>query len=126
MTWNGKNSHYLLGPTIEIDVSDPSQSWQWLINDGFQFIPTLLIGFRFKLKSDTDYDTSSQIMFDATMLLLEHAQDAVLLSNYELIVLQRLGGQLTFNSDHHMWSDDWLKSRLTIPFEHRPLPSPLL
>ncbi len=24
LTWNGKNSHYLLGPTIEIDVGEPS------------------------------------------------------------------------------------------------------
>ena len=126
LTWNGKNSDYLWGPTINIDVSEPSRSRSETINDGFGFFPTLLVGFRFNTKIDEDYDTCGQIMFQATMLLLEHARDAVLLFNAEIIVLQRLGGQLTFNSDYYMWDDDWLKSKLTIPFERRPLPSPLL
>lgn len=126
LTWDGKSSYYLLGPTIEIDVRAPAGSWGETIRDGFRFTPTLLVGFRFKLKSDTDYDTNRQLLFQATMLLLEHAQDAVLLSNHELIVLQRLGGELTFNSDLHFWDDDWLKGRLTLPFECRSLPSPLL
>jgi hypothetical protein len=65
-------------------------------------------------------------MFEATMLLLEHARDAVLLFNYEIIVFQRLGGQLTINSDYPMWDEDWLRSNLALPFECRPLPSPLL
>ncbi|HYO57733.1 SitI3 family protein, partial [Archangium sp.] len=97
---------------------------QETIKDGFRFIPTLLVGFRFK--NNTDHEISSQIMFQTTMLLLEQAQDAVLLFNYEIIVLQRIGGRLTVNSDYHMWDEDWLKSRLTLPFECRPLPSPLL
>jgi hypothetical protein len=126
LTWNGKNSYYLLGPTIEIDVSEPSRNWPETIKNGFRFVPTLLVGFRFKLKSDTDYDTNGQIMFQAVMFLLEHAQDAVLLFNYETIVLQRLGGQLTFNSDYPIWDEDWLRNSLTIPFEYRALPSPLL
>ncbi|HLM42668.1 MAG TPA: SitI3 family protein, partial [Myxococcaceae bacterium] len=64
-------------------------------------------------------------MLQAT-LLLEHAQDAVLLFNGEIIVLQRFGGKLVFNSEYHLWNDDdWLKSRLPLPFERRPLPSPL-
>ncbi|HEX8538839.1 MAG TPA: SitI3 family protein [Cystobacter sp.] len=123
-TWNGKNSDYLLGPTIEIDVSEPFESWQETINDGFRFVPKLVVGFRFK--NNTDSDMSSQVMFQATMLLLEHAEDAVLLFNSEIIVLQRLGGQLIFNSAYLLWDDDWLKSRLTRPIERRPLPSPLL
>ncbi|HEX8822602.1 MAG TPA: hypothetical protein VF794_21930 [Archangium sp.] len=28
LTWNGKNSDYLLGSTIEIDISEPLKSWQ--------------------------------------------------------------------------------------------------
>jgi len=124
LTWNGKNSDYLLGPTIEIDISEPFGSWQETIRNGFQFVPTLVIGFRFK--NNTDFDIFSQIMFQATMLLLEHAEDAVLLFNSETIVLQRLGGQLIFNSAYHLWDDDGLKSGLTRPIERRPLPSPLL
>jgi hypothetical protein len=65
-------------------------------------------------------------MLQATMLLLEHAQDAVLLFNGEIIVLQRLGGHLTFNSDHPMWEEEWLRSWLPLPHERHPLPSPLL
>jgi hypothetical protein len=124
LTWNGKNSDYLLGPTIEIDVSEPFRSLQESIRDGYRFIPTLEVGFRFK--NNTDYDTSRQLMFQATLLLLEQAQDAVLLFNYERTVLQRLDGKLAFNSGYHMWDEEWLKDRLTLPFEHRPLPSPLL
>jgi len=124
LTWNGKNRDYLLGSTININVSEPFKSWQETILEGFGFNPTLLVGFRFH--NNTDFDEFSEIMFQATMLLLEHAEDAVLLFNYENIVLQRLGGKLVFNSGYQMWDDDWLKSRLSLPFERRPLPSPLL
>lgn len=40
------------------------------------------------------------------MPLLEQAQDAVLLFNDEIIVLQRLGGKLTFNSSYRLWDDE--------------------
>lgn len=126
LTWNGKNSYYLLGPTIEIDVNEPPETWREIIRDGFRFTPTLSVRFRFKLNSPTDYDTNRHLLFQATTFLLEHAQDAVLLSNYELIVLQRLGGRLTFNADLQLWDEEWLRDELTLPFEWRPLPSPLL
>jgi hypothetical protein len=124
LTWNGKNSDYLVGSTISITVSAPLKSWQETITEGFGFAPTLSVGFRFH--NNTDFDAFSEIMFQATMLLLEHAKDAVLLFNYEIIVLQWLGGKLVFNPDYQMWDDDWLRSRLALPFERRPLPSPLL
>jgi len=124
LTWNGKNSDYLLGATIETDINEPFRSWQETITRGFGFAPTLAVGFRFK--NNTDFDAFSEIMFQATMLLLEHAEDAVLLFNYEIIVLQRLSGKLVFNADYQLWDDDWLRSRLALPFERRPLPSPLL
>ncbi|EPX64477.1 hypothetical protein D187_004566 [Cystobacter fuscus DSM 2262] len=60
-------------------------------------------------------------------MLLNESQDALLLFNGERIEFQRLDGQLVFNSESGYWRDkDWLKSRLEIPFECRPLPSPLL
>jgi len=124
LTWNGKISDYLLGSTIEIDISEPLKVWQETITKGFGFTPTLSVGFRFK--TNTDFDAFSEIMNRATTLLLEHARDAVLLFNYEIIVLQRIGGKLVFNADYQMWDDDWLEGRLTLPFERRPLPSPLL
>jgi len=116
---------FLFGPTITTSVAEPDAMSRKVIKRGFQFEPTLSIGFRFV--NNTDYDAFKQIMLRATVLLLAHAQDAVLLFNYEIIVLQRLGGKLVFNSEYHIWDDDdWLKSRLSTPFERRPLPSPLL
>ncbi|HLM42669.1 MAG TPA: SitI3 family protein [Myxococcaceae bacterium] len=124
-TWNGKNNDYLLGPTIEINISEPFKSWQETITKGFDFNPMLVVGFRFK--NNTDYDEFTGTMFQATMLLLEHAEDAVLLFNYEITVLRRLGGQLIFNSEHQVWGDNWLRMHLaTTTFECRALPSPLL
>jgi hypothetical protein len=125
LTWNGANSDYLLGTAIEIDVREPFGSWQETLTRGFGFAPTLVVGFRFK--NNTDFDAFGKIMFQATMLLLEHAKDAVLLFNYEFTVLRRLGGQLIFNSEHQVWDNNWVNTHLTTtPFECRPLPSPLL
>lgn len=95
------------------------------VKDAFQFTPTLSIGFR--RLADADWDRFRQILLDACLLLLEESQDAVLLFNGERIEIQRFGGQLAFNSDSGYWRDEhWLKSRLLVPFDWRPLPSPLL
>jgi hypothetical protein len=123
LTWS-EDRYLLLDPTIKIHAVESRALTQDIIKEAFQFKPTLTIGFRFT--NNTDDDRAGQLMFQATMLMLEKAQDAVLLFNGEVIVLQWLGGQLAFNSDHHVWDEDWLKRRLTIPFECRPLPSPLL
>ncbi|PTL83157.1 SitI3 family protein [Vitiosangium sp. GDMCC 1.1324] len=123
LTW-GKDMFVLFDPTSTICTTNSPEITQKVIGRGFGFIPDLSVEFRFI--SNSDYDRFKKTMLQATMLLLEHAQDAVLLFNGETIVLQRLDGQLAFNSGYHMWDDDWLKSRLTVPFEWRPLPSPLL
>jgi hypothetical protein len=123
LEWD-EDSSLLFGSTITVHTSESDRLSRKVIERGFHFEPTLSVVFRFV--SNTDFNSFKQIMLRATMLLLEQAQDAVLLFNYEIIVLQRLGGQLTFNADHHLWDDDWLKGRLTVPFERRPLPSPLL
>ena len=96
-----------------------------VIEEVFGFDLKVGVGFRFV--SNTDYGIFKQIMLRATMLLLKHAQNAVLLFNGEIIALQRFGGKLVLNADHHIWDDDeWLKSGGTVSFERRPLPSPLL
>ncbi|MFL5351796.1 SitI3 family protein [Archangium sp.] len=98
---------------------------QAMIEEGFGFTPELSVLFRFP--SNRDYDRFAQTMLRGVLLLLDHGRDGVLLFNGEIIVLQRLGGQLTLNSDYHIFDDkDWLKSILTTSFERRPLPSPLL
>jgi hypothetical protein len=95
------------------------------IEDAFHFTPTLAVGFR--RKHDADWDRFRQVLLDASLLLLDEARDALLLFNGERIELQRFQGKLVFNADSGYWRDeDWLKSRLTIPFDRRPLPSPLL
>ncbi|PTL83159.1 SitI3 family protein [Vitiosangium sp. GDMCC 1.1324] len=123
LDWSEDGS-FLVDTTVTIIATEPLARTRSLIEDVFHFVPTLRVGFRFV--NNTDHDRAGQIMFQATMLLLEHAQDAILLFNGEIIVLQQFSGQLAFNSGYHMWDDDWLKSRLTVPFEWRPLPSPLL
>jgi hypothetical protein len=98
---------------------------QGVIEDSFHFTPTLWVGFR--RLADADWDRFRQVLLDASLALLDESKDAVLLLNGERIELQRLGGRLAFNAESGYWRDeDWLKSRLTHPFERRPLPSPLL
>jgi len=98
---------------------------QEFIKDAFHFIPTLIVGFH--RAHDADWDRFRRVLLDASLLLLEEAEDAVLLFNGERIELQRFGGQLVFNAESGYWRDEnWLKSTLTVPFECRPLPSPLL
>jgi hypothetical protein len=114
----------LVDVTVTITATETRALTRSIIEEAFHFVPTLRVGFRFV--NNADHDRASQIMLQATLLLLEHAQDAVLLFNGEIIVLHRLGGKLVFNSEHEIWDDDWLKNRLTISFEQRPLSSPLL
>jgi hypothetical protein len=123
LAW-GNDRFVLFDPTITICATHALNMTQKVIERGFGFIPNLSIELRFI--SNSNYDRFKKLLLQATMLLLEHAQEAVLLFNGEIIVLQRLGGQLTFNSDYHIWDEDWLRSTLTILFEYRALPSPLL
>lgn len=124
LAW-GDDHSFLFDPTATITARMSRAYTQSLFAETFRFMPTLGVGFRYVWESD--YDRFRQLMLQATTLLLEHAQDAVLLFNGETIVLQRFGGKLVFNSDYHIFDDDnWLKSRLTTPFERHSLPSPLL
>ena len=124
LAWS-EEKHFLFDTTVAITAIEPRESRRESINDAFQFVPTLVVGFR--CAKFADQDTFAQSLLDATLLLLEASQEAVLLFNGEFIVLQWLRGQLVFNADSGLWHDvNWLKSRLSMPFERRPLPSPLL
>jgi hypothetical protein len=95
------------------------------MEEGFGFRPNLIVLFRFP--SNHDHDKFAQTMLQGALLLLDHGRDGVLLFNGEIIALQRFGGKLVLNADHHLWDDDeWLKSGGAVAFERRPLPSPLL
>lgn len=127
LTWS-EDRTFLVDTSVHISAAEPHVIMpliQGVIEDSFHFTPTLWIGFR--RLADADWGRFRQVLLDATLALLDEAKDAVLLFNGERIELQRLGGQLSFNAESGYWrDDDWLKSRLTIPFERRPLPSPLL
>jgi hypothetical protein len=124
LTWSDDNS-CLFDETVTITAVESRALTRSIIEESFQFTPALTVGFR--CAKFADQDTFAHLLLDATLLLLEDAQDAVVLFNGEFLVLQRLRGHLTFNADSGLWHDEhWLKSRLTLPFERRPLPSPLL
>jgi hypothetical protein len=127
----GDDKSFLVDPIATITPTVSLASTRRLYEETFHFVPTLGVGFRFVSYADcdadydADYERFRQILLQATMFLLEHSQDAVLLFNGETIVLQRFGGKLVFNADYHIFEDDdWLMSRLSLPFERRPLPSP--
>ncbi|HLM44329.1 MAG TPA: SitI3 family protein [Myxococcaceae bacterium] len=124
LTWSEDRS-FLFDESVQIDATDSRTLTQSIIKDAFHFTPTIIVGFRRSF--DADWDGFRQVLLDASLLLLDEAQDAVLLFNGERIELQQLGGQLAFNSESGYWRDkEWLESRLTRPFDWRPLPSPLL
>jgi hypothetical protein len=116
---------FLFDESVHIDAVGSRALTQGIIEDAFHFTPTLVVGFRRLF--DADWDRFREVLLAVSLLLLDEARDAILLFNGERLELQRLGGQLAFNAESGYWSDkDWLKSRLTIPFDWRPLPSPLL
>jgi len=121
LNWS-EDRFFLFDTTVSIcAIESRSES----IKDAFHLNPTILVGFRRLF--DADWDRFRQVLLDASLLLLDESQDAVLLFNGERMELQRLGGQLAFNSESGYWRDkEWLESRLTRPFDWRPLPSPLL
>jgi hypothetical protein len=115
--------------TITVGASRVVEGRPSAVEEAFGFSPNVRVGFRFRydVDYDKDYARFKRLMLQVTTLLLEQAQDAVLLFNGETIVLQRFGGKLVLNADYHVWDDDdWLKSGGPVPFERRPLPSPLL
>ncbi len=124
MTWG--DATHLIGPALWISAIEPNQNWKSLIEEGFHFIPELSVGFRLDPNSD-DYEEGNRVMLRATMLLLEHSRDGVLLFNGEHITLQRIGGQLVLNADAENWTDGLqLEDEIRLPHEKRSLPSPLL
>ncbi|MFY0578285.1 SitI3 family protein [Cystobacter fuscus] len=122
LAWS-EDKFFLFDATVSISAAESGT--ESAIKSAFHFTPTVIVGFR--RAHDADWDRFRRVLLDASLLLLNESQDALLLFNGERIEFQRLDGQLVFNSESGYWRDkDWLKSRLDIPFECRPLPSPLL
>jgi hypothetical protein len=121
----GEENAFLFGTDIIVTVIEPDREAQSIVEEGFGFRPSLSVGFRFP--SNQDYEGFVQAMIRGALLLLEHGGDGVLLFNGEIIVLQRVGGQLVFNADYRLCGDErWLEDNVSVPFERRSLPSPFL
>jgi hypothetical protein len=124
LTWS-QESRWLFDATTTISVIEVPTLGKQVIEEGFHFVPTISVGFR--LDHEGDRERFREVLLQATLLLLEHAQDAVLLFNGERVILQYLGGKLAFDADAGLWRDvDWLKRKVQTPFELRSLPSPYL
>ncbi|MDC0713516.1 SitI3 family protein [Stigmatella sp. ncwal1] len=116
---------HLTGPALWVSAGEPDLNYKLMIQEGFHFTPNLYLGFRLDPGSD-DYPQGSRLMLRATLLLLEHGRDGVLLFNGEHIILQRLSGQLVLNEDARNWVDGLqLEGEIRLPHERRSLPSPL-
>jgi hypothetical protein len=121
----GDDTH-LLGPAVWVSAIEPSQDFKLMIEEAFHFRPNLSVGFRLDPNSD-EYEEGNRIMLRATMLLLEHGRNGVLLFNGEHIILQRISGRLVLNADSGNWTDGLrLENEIRLPHEKRPLPSPFL
>jgi hypothetical protein len=117
---------HLGGPGIWISAIRQTQLGRSIIEEGFHFSPDLSVGFRLDPNS-FDYEKGKRLMLQSTLLLLEQAgKDGVLLFNGENIVLQRMGGKLLLNEDWSWTDESRLEEEITLPYERRPLPSPLL
>lgn len=115
----------LYAPDIIITVLELSSEGDSIIEESFGFRPSLSVGFRYP--SNRDYENFVKTMLRGALPLLDQGRDGVLLFNGEIIVLQRMEGRLVFNADYRLYKDEhWLKDNVPVPFERRPLPSPLL
>ena len=109
---------------IQIRASYLDESEQLLAEEMPQFHPTLAINFRL---NPNQYDTAMKALCNATLALLtQEPGDAVLLLNFETVILQRINGHLSFNSEELTSDLVPIVERLTKPDEMRSLPSPLL
>jgi hypothetical protein len=98
---------------------------QSIMEEGFHFRPNLFMLFRHP--SNRDFEKFVRMLLRGALLLLEHGQDGVLLFSGETIVLQRLRGELLFNSGYILYEDQhWIEAHVPVPFAWRLLPSPLL
>ncbi len=117
---------HLMGPALSIDAQEPGHHWQSLIQECFRFQTQLSVGFSL-YPNDEGYEDGRRVLVHAVSLLLEQAQEAVLLFNGEYVVLQKLEQQVVLNAEYGWWSDEiGLEREFLLSHEKRPLPQPLL
>src|SRR5262245_52645469 len=74
-----------------------------LVEEAFDFRSDLEITLVPQPDDDDDPVEGYRFLLRATIFLLDHCRDAVLLFNGEIIVLQRLGGKLVLNENYNIW-----------------------
>lgn len=118
----------LHGPALQIFTLSQSDLRKSVIEDAFHFRPTLSIGFRIDSNaSDQDYETGKHLLIRVVVALLQQSPGAaVLLFNGETVLLQRLDERIVLNQDWREWTSYDLLRDVTLPYDQRPLPSPLM
>lgn len=123
--WGGQD--HVTTPTLFISATLKEKVSAEYFNKLFGFCPDVLVGFRLQPKSQDGERSGRQEMLRATMAMLHNESgDGVLLLNGEHVLLQKIAGQLTLNSEWREWESYSLLPEVTLPYEIRPLPSPLL
>jgi len=117
------DGHFAHGTDILIGGSDIEVGLRTEMHEEyFNFVPSL--GFTFRRQQDVDVENFYRLMLRASMMMLEYADDAVLLFD-TVIVFQRLGGRLTFNTDYQLIvgeTDRLLREEVHVPYERRSIP----
>lgn len=93
--------------------------------EGFGFQPDVEFYFRMAKEADERREGYRTMLGVVLGLLQQEAGQAVLLFNGEIILLQRLDGDLTLNLDWQTWQKEGL-DQVTLPYQMQSLPSPLL
>ncbi len=119
-----ESEKFLCSPGIWLRISRETEKNQTMMKSWFGFKPTLRVGF--VLDSLDDYEIGKTTLLKTVIRLLQEIPgDAVLLFNYESLVLQRIAGELIFNQTLQTWSKSEI-SEVTSDFHMAPLRSPLL
>lgn len=114
----------LYNPGILLGVHRETEKNQTMMQSWFGFKPTLIVWF--VLNSCNDYEIGKTTLLKTVVRLLQEIPgDAVLLFNYEYLVLQRIAGELIFNQTGQTWPNSEIIA-VTSQFHLAPLRSPLL
>jgi hypothetical protein len=114
----------LYNPGILLGVHRETEKNQMMMQSWFGFKPTIIVWF--VLDSLNDYEIGKTTLLKTVVRLLQEIPgDAVLLFNYESLVLQRIAGELIFNQTLQTWPNSEI-SAVTSQFHLAPLRSPLL
>jgi hypothetical protein len=115
-------SLYTGSEAIGLYVDPSRETHKEIIDEAYGFRPDISIGSRIPWDASVE---GVRLMVRGMMALLHRVPgDAVLLQNGELTRIWRQNGKLEVNED---WQDaDEVFAEITLPYERRKLPSPLL